>query len=133
MATQFDADGAQPEEMKRSRALQYCMMNLHAFFEIATMLSTVGIDIWQFETAGGQSLRRATEWLAPYAIGQKGLPNADVAKPTPVSYLSVFRRAAIAWSDWRFEVVMHLIDPIAARQDLLQIQYPLELGFAASD
>lgn len=129
MATQFDSHGAQPEEMKRTRALQYCMMNLHGFFEVATMLETAGLDIWQFQAAGGQSLRRAAEWLAPYAMGQKRLPTEEVAKATPASYMSVFRRSAIVWSDWRFEVVVHMIDPIAARHDLLQIQYPLELDF----
>jgi hypothetical protein len=127
IAAQFDPQGAQPEEMVRTRALQYCMMNLHGFFEIATMLSTAGIDIWKFEAKDGQSLRRAAEWLAPYAVGQKRLPTRDIAKATPVSYLSVFRRAAIAWSDWRFEVVVNLIDSAAARTDVIQFQYPLEV------
>lgn len=127
IAAQFDSNGAQPGEMVRTRALQYCMMNLQGFFEIATMLSTAGIDIWQFQAKDGQSLRRAAEWLAPYADGQKRLPTEDIAKSTPVSYLSVFRRAALAWGDWRFEVIVHLIDSDAAKTDVMQFQYPIEL------
>jgi hypothetical protein len=126
---QFACTGAQPHELKRTRPLQYCMMNLQGFFEIATMLSTAGLDVWSFQTPDGKSLRRATEWLAPYALGHKTLATSDVVKATPRSYLSVFRRAAIEWSDWRFEVVMHMIDHDAVKQDLLQIQYPLDLGF----
>jgi hypothetical protein len=129
IASQFTGSGAQPHELKRTRPLQYCMMNLQGFFEIATMLSTVGFDVWGFQTPDGKSLRRATEWLAPYALGHKHLATHDLVRATPRSYLSVFRRAAIEWSDWRFEVVMHMIDHDAAKQDLLQIQYPVDLGF----
>lgn len=130
IANQFTCAGAQPDELKRTRPLRYCMMNLQGFFEIATMLSTAGADIWGFQTPDGKSLRHATEWLAPYALGHKQLATRDVVRATPRSYLSVFRRAAIEWSDWRFEVVMHMIDHDVAKQDLLQLQYPIELGFA---
>jgi hypothetical protein len=129
IATQFTPEGSQPEEMKRTRALQYCMMNLHAFFENASMLSNAGIDLWQFEVEG-KSLRNAAGWLASYALGHKKLPSEEVVKATPVSYLSVFRRAAIAWEDWRFEAVIYMIDAAAAEQDLLQLQYPLRLDFS---
>lgn len=106
IASQITPEGEQPEELARSRPLTYCMMNLQAFFDIATMAERCGEDLWNFETPDGRSLKKAAEWLLPFASGERSYLKTDIVKQAPQNYLSVFRRAAIKFDDERFEKVV---------------------------
>ena len=128
IASQFTQEGAQPEEMARTRPLQYCMMNLRGFFELATMLDGAGDDVWSYSTSDEKSLRRASEWLLPYMTGLKRFDRDDIERSTPQSYFSVLRRASRQWNDERFEEAMQSIDAEFASRDLLQLQYPRRPG-----
>lgn len=66
IAAQFEADGAQPHELKRTLALTYCTYNLLAFTCIARVASDCGIDLWNWQSPEGRSLRSALRWMLPY-------------------------------------------------------------------
>jgi hypothetical protein len=66
IATQIESDGRQPEELRRTLALTYSTYNLLAFACIARLAPTVGIDLWNFKTANGRSLKLALQWLMPF-------------------------------------------------------------------
>lgn len=106
IAQQITRAGEQPEELVRSRPLTYCMMNLQAFFDVATMAERCGVDLWNFESAEGSSLRRAADWLLPYVLGEKVYPIPDIVPEAPENYVSVFRRAALKFQNARFECVV---------------------------
>lgn len=106
IAVQITPAGEQPEELARTRPITYCMMNLQAFFDIATMAERCGHDLWTFKTRDGRSLRGAAEWLLPFVAGEQNYSKSDIVKEAPQNYLSVFRRAAIKFADDRFEMVV---------------------------
>ena len=106
IAQQITPDGEQPEELARTRPITYCMMNLQAFFDIATMAERCGQNLWTFKTRDDRSLHKAAEWLLPIVLGERSYPKTDLVKQAPQNYLSVFRRAAIKFGDDRFESVV---------------------------
>jgi hypothetical protein len=65
--TQIDASGDQPQESARTRPLHYLCFNLEAFFRLARLAEFVNIDLWNYSGPNGQSLKKALDYIAPYA------------------------------------------------------------------
>lgn len=71
LAAQIQPDGKQPLELERTNSLSYATFNLRAWFMLALHAENAGIDIWHYETNTGQSIRKALDYILPYAMGQK--------------------------------------------------------------
>jgi hypothetical protein len=79
IARQIQPDGSQPEELRRTRSLNYVLFNLEALTLLARLGGHAGIDLWQFRTEDGRSLRAALRVAAPYVEPQKEWPKKDVS------------------------------------------------------
>jgi len=69
--SQLAKDGSQPLELERTKGMGYSTMNLRGWFEAAHLAEQVGVDLWNYKTSKGASLRTALDWLLPYALGEK--------------------------------------------------------------
>jgi hypothetical protein len=67
---QFDSDGRQPHEMKRTITAHYCSFNLQSWANLADLAERCGIDFWNIAALDGRGLRRAFEWMSPYIAGK---------------------------------------------------------------
>jgi len=65
--SQLKPDGSQPHELARTLSWGYSVMNLKGFFGLAALAENVDIDLWHYETPDGKSLKKAYQWLLPYA------------------------------------------------------------------
>ncbi|MFL9483998.1 alginate lyase family protein [Chitinophagaceae bacterium LWZ2-11] len=68
---QFETDGRQPLELARTTGLGYSTFSLTAWFNAATIAENIGVDIWNYQTSDGRSIKKALDWLLPYAVGDK--------------------------------------------------------------
>ncbi|PYF72398.1 alginate lyase family protein [Pedobacter nutrimenti] len=68
---QIEPDGQQPLELERTNAYGYSTMNLNGWFNLAILGEKLDIDLWNYSTTDGRSLRKALDWLIPYTIGDK--------------------------------------------------------------
>jgi hypothetical protein len=66
IATQVEPDGTQPRELARVDSWGYSVFNVAAMISMADLGERVGVDIWQFRTRDGRSLRAALDYLTPY-------------------------------------------------------------------
>jgi hypothetical protein len=69
--SQLATDGSQPHELARTLSWGYSLMNLSGFFELATLAENVNIDLWNYTSPGGKSIKAAYFWLLPYAEGKE--------------------------------------------------------------
>jgi hypothetical protein len=115
IARQIESDGRQPLELKRTRAFDYSQVNLRALFALATLGDHVGVDLWHFETKDGRSIRRALDWLIPYATGEKQWPYQQITPLRGGSVVVVLRRAAVAYREERYE---KLLEKVRGHRDL---------------
>jgi hypothetical protein len=67
---QLAADGRQPLELERTLSWNYAHFNLEAFFELATMAEHVKVDLWYYESPAKKSLRKAFQWMLPFATNK---------------------------------------------------------------
>src|SRR5262249_4207908 len=120
---QIEPDGRQPLELKRTKAFDYSQTNLRALFALATLGDRVGVDLWRYESADGRGIRKALDWLIPFATGEKKWEYEQIAGLRGASLETLLRRAAVAYRDERYE---RLVDKLTGRRDsgTMNLLYP---------
>jgi hypothetical protein len=106
IATQIEPDGRQPLELVRTKAWSYSVGNLDGLMLLATLGERVDVDLWKFQTPDGRSIRKATEYLIPYALGESKWPYKQLGEWSPNMLFPLLRRAELKFADDRFRSVM---------------------------
>ena len=78
IAAQIEPDGRQPLELARTKSFNYCCFNLEALAQLARASRHVDVDLWDFASPDGRSLRKALHFIAPYADPAHNWPNQDL-------------------------------------------------------
>jgi hypothetical protein len=68
---QMDEEGKFPKEMERTIALHYSTFVMNAFFLVARMGDNVNVDMWNYTSPSGKSLKKGFDWLKPYIAQEK--------------------------------------------------------------
>lgn len=121
IARQIEPDGRQPLELARTRSWGYSVMNLRGLVSLALLGDHVGLNLWEFKTADGRSIRKAIDYLAPFAFEEQQWPYKQIIKFSPDEYFGIVRRVAAKYPDEQFRVLvakLSKIDP-ADRSQLL--------------
>ena len=93
IVSQLEKDGSQPLELERTLSWGYTNMNLLGFLTIAQLASNLNVDLWNYES-DGRSIKRAVEWLAPYAAGKKKWTYQQIKPITYEKTQQIFRLAS---------------------------------------
>src|SRR6266511_4515818 len=99
IAKQIAADGRQPHELSRTQAWNYSIFNLEALFNAASIADKLGIDLWRYEMPDKRDIRRALDWLAPFATGKSKWTYKEISAFQPQTLAQVLRRAAICYRE----------------------------------
>ncbi|MDX6499273.1 MAG: hypothetical protein QOG23_2533 [Blastocatellia bacterium] len=103
IALQIEPDGRQPLELVRTKAWSYSNMNLDGLIQLARLAENVGVDLWAYETKDGRSIRRAVEYLYPYATGDRQWTYQQIGGFEAKSFFPLMRRAAPHYQDQKFK------------------------------
>jgi len=124
---QFDAQGLQPEEARRTKSLNYHLFNLEAWFTLAVMAQARGVDLWDLSTPSGASLRKGLDALRPCLTGEKPWPYRQIAELTPRNRRQaafLLRLAALRWGDAGYEADLKTVLGRTAARQRLQLLFP---------
>ncbi|HKC66070.1 MAG TPA: alginate lyase family protein [Pyrinomonadaceae bacterium] len=106
IARQIEPDGKEPLELVRTRAWSYSVGNLDGLITLAELGERAGVDLWNYQTTDGRSIRRALEYLYPFAVGEQKWPYKQLGEWQPIMLFPLMRRAAMKYTDAKFKAMM---------------------------
>lgn len=114
-ALQIAADGSQPLELERTKSWDYSTMNLDGLIQLAILGESVGVDLWNFQTSDNRSLRRAIDFLYPFAAGEKKWTTEQISPLQPERLYSSMRQASRCYKDEKFAQMFSKIPKFSPR------------------
>jgi len=120
IAWQVEPDGKQPNELQRTRALGYSAFNLVALMTLAEAGRQAGVDLYSYQTKDGRGIRRALDYLTPYADAAREWPHQQInemgSARRDLAYL--LRRASVAFREPKYEELLekHLANEVAQQR-----------------
>jgi hypothetical protein len=102
IAKQIEPDGTQPRELARTRSMHYTAFNLDAFCTLASLADRLGIDLWNYETEDGRSLRKALDWFFPYYAGDRQWSRQQIDEFKYESFYPVWYRASLVYGERKY-------------------------------
>ena len=72
---QMETDGSFPQELRRTKPYGYSLFNMDALTMVCLILSDKDLDLWNYSTADGRSIRKGIEYLYPYVAEKDRWPN----------------------------------------------------------
>jgi hypothetical protein len=125
IAAQIEPDGRQPRELARTRPSGYSSMNLRAFLSLARLGDHVEVDLWNYRTDDGRSIRAALDYLVPYADGSQPWPHKDMHRPTWTALVPALRIAAHQYRHPPYEDLAKQLAGDRFTQDRMQLLDPM--------
>lgn len=124
IASQIEPDGRQPHELARTKSLSYSVMNLTGMFHLAAMADRAGIDLWNYRTEDGRSIRAALEWIVAELEREGGWSYPQLGEVRPQIVVPLLRRAAIAYNEPRYEALIKKYADDSFSADRLNLLHP---------
>jgi hypothetical protein len=91
-------------------------MNLRGTFVLARLGEHVGVDLWNYETRDGRSLRKALEFLTPYADPSNKWPWQQIDGGVHAAGLyPLLKQAQVKIKGFNAELVLNKL----SREDIL--------------
>ena len=109
IAVQIEPDGSQPLELARTNSFGYCSFNLCALTLLADLGQRQHVDLWNYRTEDGRSLRSAIDWMVPYATGEKAWTHQQISRFSFNRILVALHRAEEAYPGSGYEKAIELI------------------------
>jgi hypothetical protein len=103
IAAQIEADGRQSLELARTKSWSYSSFNLEAMMLLATLGERAGVDLWRYQTSDGRSIRKALDFLLPFAFGERKWEYQQLGGVEPKILWPLLRRAAMTYQDKEFQ------------------------------
>jgi hypothetical protein len=126
IASQVEPDGSQPEELQRTRGLGYSVFNLIALMTLAEAGKKAGVDLPGYQTQDGRSLRRAIDYVTPFADPARKWPHQQINEMEnarrELAYL--LRRAALAYREPKYEELLTKYLAAEVAQPRWQLLWP---------
>ena len=105
--SQIEPDGSQPLEMKRTKSFNYSVFNLQAFFLLAEMGKNEGVDIYNYKTDKGASIRKALDYVAPYSDSLLDWKGREIGIRSGGIYwlAELLKIASVRYPDGKFSII----------------------------
>jgi hypothetical protein len=114
IAAQIEPDGRQPLELARTKAWSYSVGNLDGLMLLAKLGENVGVDLWNYQSGDGRSIRRALDYLVPVALGEQKWTYQQLGEWPPQMLFPLLRKAATKYEDRKFANLLAQVPKVDA-------------------
>ena len=126
--SQIDTDGSQPQELARTRAFTYSVFNLNAFFRLASIAEKGGMDLWDYQTTDGTSIKTALDWIIPYAQDTTKWKYPQITNFDVSTVFYALRVASVKFQDYSYEKLSLKLAKKLQWKDITSLTLPLVIG-----
>ncbi|NUN71282.1 MAG: alginate lyase family protein [Bacteroidetes bacterium] len=123
IAYQFSPDGEQAEELARTLSWHYCQFNLTALFRLATLARHAGVDLFNYSTQDGRSIRKGLDYLIPFAYKEKEWKAVQLKEFNYDMLAQLSRQAAVEYRDQKYLSVWKKFTPSDPQSDRGNLLY----------
>jgi hypothetical protein len=124
ITVQINPDGTQPLELARTKAFDYSLFNLRALFDLATLASEAGTDLFGWQSADGRSIRKALDFMTPYVDPTKPWPYPQITDYSRDDFVPLLRRAGIRYASPAYETLLDTYYSALLPADHVQLLNP---------
>lgn len=121
IASHIEPDGSQPLELARTRSFNYSTMNLAGMVNLAILGESVGIDLWSYQTSDGRGIRKAIEFLYPFASGEKKWTYKQIIELDGSRVFPIVAIAGRRYRDEKFTAMVNRFPKPAKTDHLLNL------------
>ena len=132
ISKQIEPDGRQLRELERTQAWNYSLFNLTALFDVASIANKLGTDLWNYQTPDKRGIRKALDWLIPFATGEKKWSYEQIAGWQPEKLAPLLRRAALQYREMSYENALSKLAPSTDQRFNLLYPRPIATNPSAS-
>ncbi|KAG0362908.1 alginate lyase-domain-containing protein [Gamsiella multidivaricata] len=109
---QITGKGEQPEELERKTSWYYSVFNLQALMTLARWGDDLGVDMWNHVGPQGQSIKKAIDFMLPYAlVNGEGWPVENIKGFPMGDYLKCLQIAWNIYGDEKYLDAIAQLDP----------------------
>jgi Alginate lyase len=102
IVSQLEKNGSLRLELERTLSWNYSFMNLYGFLTIARLAEHTKVNLWNFE-ADGKGLKKAVEWLTPFAKNEKKWTHQQIKAPEMDNTYKVFSLAGNKYKSQEYQ------------------------------
>ena len=127
--SQVFIDGRQPQELIRTRSLNYSIYNARALITVARLGYHLDYDLFAYRSLEGRSIRLAIDYMTPFILGEKEWPIMQLRPHSNGSAAQLYWNAAIGFRDSEFINVLRKLPESPLPSSIVQLLDPLPTGW----
>jgi hypothetical protein len=127
--SQVFIDGRQPQELIRTRSLNYSIFNARALITVARLGRHLNYDLFAYRSLEGRSIRLAVDYMTPFILGKKEWPIVQLRPHSNESAADLYWNAAKGFQDSEYANLLSKLPESPLPSAIVQLLDPLPEGW----
>jgi hypothetical protein len=127
--SQVFIDGRQPQELIRTRSLDYSIYNARALITVARLGRHLDYDLFAYRSLEGRSIRLAVDYMTPFIFGEKEWPIMQLRPHSNGSAAQLYWNAANGFQDREYANILRKLPESPLPSSIVQLLDPLPEGW----
>lgn len=127
--SQVFIDGRQPQELIRTRSLNYSIYNAHAITTVARLGRHLDYDLFAYRSLEGRSIRLAIDYMTPFVLGEKEWPIAQIKPHSKRGAAQLYWMATQGFQEQKYAKILRKLPEALLPSPIVQLLDPLPEGW----
>jgi hypothetical protein len=123
--SQVFIDGRQPQELIRTRSLNYSIYNARGLITVSRLGNHLDYDLFAYRSLEGRSIRLAVDYMTPFILREKEWPIIQIRTHSIESAAQLYWNAAIGFEDYEYAKVLSKLPESPLPSPIVQLLDPL--------
>ncbi len=118
-------DGRQPQELIRTRSLNYSIYNARALITVARLGQHLNYDLFAYRSLEGRSIKLAVDYMTPFISGDEEWPITQIRPHSNGSAAQLYWQAAKGFQDREYAKLLRELPESPLPSSIVQLLDPL--------